>query len=67
MLSEKEVINECLLVNYSRDYGEDCARLMVSYTCNNATKGDTLTFYGDTATTLYSKLLRLVGIVKEDF
>lgn len=67
MTSEKEVINECLLVNYSMDYGDDGPCLIVSYTCDNATKGDILTFHGDTATILYSKLLNIIGINKEDF
>lgn len=66
MISEKEVTNECLLVNYVAGYDADCAMLIVNYSCDNGTKGDTCTFYGDTATTLYSKLLRLVGIVKEE-
>lgn len=66
MISKKEVTNECLLVNYVAECCEGGAMLIVNYTCDNGTKGDTCTFYGDTATTLYSKLLRLVGIVKEE-
>ena len=67
MTAGKEVTNECLLVNYVAGYDVDCAMLMVNYSCDNGTKGDTCTFYGDTATAQYSKLLKLVGIVKEDF
>ena len=66
MLDEKEVINECLLVNYVAERCEG-AVLVVSYTSGNATKGDMCTFYGDTATSLYSTLLKNVGICKEDF
>lgn len=65
MTSKKEVTNECLLVNYVEDCND--VMLIVNYTCGNGTKGDILTFHDDTATTLYSKLLKLVGINKEDF
>ena len=67
MVEKKEVINECLLVNYAAERADGGATLVVSYTCGNGTKGDICTFYGDTATSLYSKFLKLIGIVKEDF
>ena len=66
MISEKGVTNECLLVNYVAERCEGSAMLIVNYTCDNGTKGDTCTFYGNTATSLYSKLLKLVGIIKEE-
>lgn len=63
----KEVTNECLLVNYVAERCDGSAMLVVSYTRDNGTKSDTCTFHGNTATSLYSKLLKLVGIIKEDF
>jgi hypothetical protein len=59
---KKEVINECLLVNYSRDYGDDGPCLIVSR--SNEGTSDIYTFRDEKATLLYSKLLNIIGICR---
>ena len=65
MLSENEVINECLLVNYVTESGKDSAVLIISLSTNATT--DIYTFRDEKATTLYSKLMDAITIYEEDF
>ena len=64
MLSEKEVINECLLVNYAAERG-DGAVLVISL--SNNTIADIYTLRDEKATLAYAKLSELIRIIKEDF
>ena len=59
MLSEKGVINECLLVNYMFENEEDGAVLVVCHSGENDIPY-IRTLYKEDATLLYSKLLKVL-------
>ena len=59
------MINECLLVNYIVERGDDSAILTICRSCDNESAADIRTFHGEKAKLLYFELLGLIN--KEDF